>query len=322
MIDFSKDVLWIFSCKNPISIPSYVVGGIMPADFLKIQKIIFLENHDPNEVLSNLKPKIIIIGKAFHQGVYELVKIANILNIKVISIFDDWHFEDSNNEIKKRSKLNSDISKISSEIVVKTKSASKIIQENLNLDPKIIPDCLRYKTLYNKDFFEYPFNIAWFGNYTNHKTIVKGLNEISKFNYKVKLQIITNKIDIIKIRLNNYNENIDISFVDWSFNLHEYIQNSDIVIIPLFDNNKSRVKSSNRIVDALNMGRFVIINENYQFKEFKEFCYFGNIGEGLNWLKNNKEEAKKMIDSGQKYVLENYSLNKITDKWKVLLKKI
>ncbi len=59
----------------------------MPADFLKIQKVIFLENHDPDKFLLNYKPKIIIIGKAFHSKVYDLAIKANEYGIKIISIF-------------------------------------------------------------------------------------------------------------------------------------------------------------------------------------------------------------------------------------------
>ena len=70
------NILWVFSAENPISIPSYIVGGIMPADYLKIQKVIFLKHHDPLQFLKNHKPKIIIFGKAFHTGVYELAKEA------------------------------------------------------------------------------------------------------------------------------------------------------------------------------------------------------------------------------------------------------
>ena len=39
------------------------------------------------------KPKVIIVGNVFHSNVIELIKEARKLNIKIISIFDDWHFD-------------------------------------------------------------------------------------------------------------------------------------------------------------------------------------------------------------------------------------
>ena len=33
-MDLNKSILWVFSHPNPSSIPSYVVSGILPADYL------------------------------------------------------------------------------------------------------------------------------------------------------------------------------------------------------------------------------------------------------------------------------------------------
>tara|TARA_X000000368_G_scaffold408314_1_gene388806 strand:+ start:279 stop:1238 length:960 start_codon:yes stop_codon:yes gene_type:complete len=315
----NNEILWIFSSKNPLSIPSYIVGGIMPADFLKIQKIIFLENHDPDKFFLNHKPKIIIIGKAFHAGVYDLAKKAHKYGVKVISIFDDWHFENENNLTRERSELNLKLLELSTVTIAKTKAASELIYNKTNAVTKIIPDCIRYKTLNTTNDFGYPHKICWFGNYTNHKTIIKGINQIKTSKEKVDLKVITNKIQNIELAKDFLDKNISIDFVEWKINLHDLVKNSEIVIIPLFENNKSYVKSSNRIVDSLNMGRFIIMNDNIQFEEFKKYCYFGDIGEGLQWVKKNKNIAKQMIVEGQKYVLQNYTLKEICKKWKMIL---
>ena len=60
-----KNILWIFSHSNPQNIPSYVVGGIYPANYLGIKKVIFLSNHDPIELLNRYNPKCLIISKVF-----------------------------------------------------------------------------------------------------------------------------------------------------------------------------------------------------------------------------------------------------------------
>ena len=123
MVNSKNDILWIFSWPNPEIIPSYVVSGIMPADYLKIQKVIFLENHDPKSFLLEFKPKLIIINKAFHSKVTILAKEANDLNIKIISIFDDWHFLNGSykNPIFQYNKI---IADYSDAIVVKTTNAA------------------------------------------------------------------------------------------------------------------------------------------------------------------------------------------------------
>ncbi len=104
-MDLNKDILWVFSHPNPPSIPSYVFSGILPADYLNIQKVIFLRDHDPREILTRFNPKLIIINKAMHTNVVNLARIAKELNIKVISIFDDWYFIKPEGKISIKGKI-------------------------------------------------------------------------------------------------------------------------------------------------------------------------------------------------------------------------
>ena len=64
------------------------------------------------------------------------------------------------------------------------------------------------------------------------------------------------------------------------------------------------------------MGKFVIINDNKQFQEFRDFCYFGNLIDGLDWVIKNKKLVVSKIKQGQKYVNTNYSLEVISNRWK------
>ena len=68
--------------------------------------------------------------------------------------------------------------------------------------------------------------------------------------------------------------------------------------------------------NTINLGRFVVMSDVTQFKEFKEFCYMGHIGEGLKWVQNNKQSAKEIVLKGQNYVERNYSKEKITGLWR------
>ena len=70
---------------------------------------------------------------------------------------------------------------------------------------------------------------------------------------------------------------------------------------------------------SLNLGRFTILSPVSQFKEFKNFVYFGEICEGVLWFTKNKLLAKEKTLLGQKYVDDNYSLESISNKWRDLL---
>lgn len=88
--------LWIFSFPDPSLIPSEYVGGVKIANYLNIQKIIFLKNHDAEKTLDFYSPSVLIISKAIHPNIINLAKIARSRKIKVIGIFNDWHFEPKN----------------------------------------------------------------------------------------------------------------------------------------------------------------------------------------------------------------------------------
>ena len=314
-------VLWVFSHPNPEIIPSYVVGGIMPANILGIKKIIFLDSHDPQKTLSSFDPEILIISKAFHDNILSLIELAKIKKIKIISIFDDWNFDpDSKTNNTKR---NLPIANNSDVIIVKTESASKVLYENTKLESQVIPDMTRFNShnVYSK--INYPFNVMWFGMHTNHDTLLDELIKINKTKLKINLRIVTNFCDEIKYEINklDYN-NITFEYIEWHPKVDKEIVSSDIVILPYPDDKERLVKSSNRIIDSINLGRFVLLSDVSQFIEFRDYTFFGDIGKGLKWLKKNSHLAKNKVIRGQKYIKEFYSPEAISERWKKIIENV
>ena len=73
---FLKKTIWIFNHPLPETIPSYYVSGLMPAHYMGIRKVIFLDHHNPDELLNFFKPQCIIISKAFSPKLSVLVGLA------------------------------------------------------------------------------------------------------------------------------------------------------------------------------------------------------------------------------------------------------
>ena len=319
MVNGKNDILWIFSWPTPETIPSYVVGGVMPADYLKIQKVIFLENHDLKSFLLDFKPKIIIINKAFHSKVTLLAQEARDLNIKIISVFDDWHFSNTgyDNPLFEYNKI---IADFSDAIVVKTATAANLVKKNIGLIPNIIHDCLRFNSQKSIRDIRYPFEICWFGMHTNHDTLEKGINEILKHDYECNIRVITNRHDLAKERINKLKlKKINLNLIKWHNSADKEIMKSDIVIIPYINDQKRSVKSHNRIIDSLNLGRLTIISKLALTKDFERYCYLGDIGDGLKWVKENQQLAINMLNEGSKFVKNNYNITKISSEWKKLI---
>ena len=318
MVNSNNDILWIFSWPTPETIPSYVVGGIMPADYLKIQKVIFLENHDPKSFLLEFKPKLIIINKAFHSKVTLLAQEARDLNIKIISVFDDWHFDYSKQfQFFEYNKI---IANYSDALVVKTTTAANLVKNNIGLNPHVIHDCLRFNSQEPIRDIKYPFEICWFGMPTNHDSLEKGLNEIQKFDYECNIRIITNRHNLLKERINKLElKKINLSLIKWHKSADKEITKSDIVIIPYINDQRRSVKSHNRIIDSLNLGRLTIISKLPLTKDFEKYCFLGSIGDGLKWIKENKQLAINMLTEGSKFVKNNYNITTISNEWKKLI---
>lgn len=312
--------MWVFSSAQPKSIPSYVVSGIIPANFLGIKKVIFLQGHDPKKFLEIFKPKLLIVGKAFHIGIANLLKEAKSQNIKIISIFDDWYFSDENSYEIDKSKFNTLIANYSDKIVVKTSTAANIIKNKIDINAKIIPDCLRFESYESIKKINYPFKISWFGMWTNHDTLIYGLKEIAEYDYNVYLNVITNKIEDLKNKLSLINlNNISIKLTEWTSAMDEEIKKTDIVIIPYINDSRRLVKSFNRITDAMNLGKFVIISKIPSVLQFKNYSFLGNMGEGLKWIRHNNNLVIKIAKEGNQYVKDNFGINNIAPKWTDLI---
>ena len=320
-MDINKDILWVFSHSNPPSIPSYVVSGILPADYLNIQKIVFLKDHDPKEMLTRFNPKLVIINKAMHTNIINLARTAKELDIKVISVFDDWYFiKPESRGIQLRFIDNLKLAKYSNNIIVKTKSAADMIYKHTGFRAKIISDCVRFESQMPINKINYPFKISWFGMDTNHDTLEFGIREILEYNFEANIKIITNKLDKIRSVLSNINlKNISLEFIKWNESMDKEVITTDIVIIPYLSDHKRLVKSYNRITDSINLGRFTIISDLDHLREFSNFCFLGNIGKGLKWSKDNNLLAIEKVKKGFEYVKKNYSVNTIAMDWKNII---
>lgn len=114
------------------------------------------------------------------------------------------------------------------------------------------------------------------------------------------------------------NINLDkIKFEEWSWqDQQKHLISSDIIFIPFdIDHHRTKTKSSTRVIDSLISGKFVITSEIDSYKEFSNFIWTRDYIKGITWALENPAQVLPMISQGQKYVLENYSVEKITEQW-------
>ena len=172
----------------------------------------------------------------------------------------------------------------------------------------------------------YPFELAWFGNSVNLDTLLFGLLEIEESNLLVNLTIITNYSDYKDYLYNKINKlnlkNISIKFLEWTLSFYKKLEDVEIVIIPYISDKRRLVKSTSRIIESMNLGKFVITSTMPFNLELKKYCYLGHIGEGLKWVKENQDKALQIAKSGNDYAQKNYKVKKISNCWDQLINKI
>lgn len=313
-IENLKKVFWVFNRLNFSIIPSYYASGILPSNYLKSSKLVFLEDHDPEKTLDNIHCEVLILLKAFDNGLLNLAECAKKRGIKIISVFDDWYFEN-----KERTELNIPLAKLSDHIIVKTTAAETEIEKYFKIKTTIIPDPVRFNKNEIFNINNNKLNICWFGTHSNHDTIINEIYKLNKNFLEMNVTILTNYIYELKKEINLLDiKNLNITIKEWNENSDKDIIQNEIIILPYPSDKRRLVKSSNRIVDSLNLGRFTILSPVPQFKKFKDFVYYGNILEGILWFKENQLLAKEKTILGQQYVDKNYSLDVVSQKWRDL----
>lgn len=101
--------------------------------------------------------------------------------------------------------------------------------------------------------------------------------------------------------------------IPWSpENESDCIESAAVVLLT----GNNRGASTNRMVKAIRAGRFVVTPGGVpSWEQFKDFCWIGDVNEGVRWALNNREEACLKIAAGQAYTSEIFTPSLITGRW-------
>lgn len=96
---------------------------------------------------------------------------------------------------------------------------------------------------------------------------------------------------------------------------------ADLVVLPQdADSEWGRVKSHNRLVEALRGGRLPIASPIPSYEELAQWAWVGNdLAEGVAWALSRPAEVLQRIAGGQAVVEERFSPQRIGERWAGLL---
>jgi len=199
-------------------------------------------------------------------------------------------------------------------LVVCTDAMRKVLLEETGKDSTVIKDPwgVEYEKVEPDFKNKKSYSLLWFGSRTN----IYGIKSSLPYIGDNKLVMLTDQ---------GYEKDREIETPNISFRyatnmpvaLKEEMTKADIVVIPQDHTDKRRnVKSHNRLVDSIRMGKFVIASPIDAYLELKDYCFIGSIKDGLEWLKEQPEDRiNDMIRSGQRYIETEFSPQKIGKKW-------
>ncbi|MBR0568013.1 methyltransferase domain-containing protein [Azoarcus sp. L1K30] len=170
--------------------------------------------------------------------------------------------------------------------------------------------------------------LAWFGSPTNWA-------EMARFSEKIPVAL-SGKRGLVSVvsspncgleefadRFNaRYAPSVLMEFVPWSEQATwDVLEQSHIVLIPAdVGDAKKTVKSANRLVDAINTGRFVVASPVPAYAPFSEGAWIGeSLEEGVRWALSNPDAALERIRNGQRLVEEASDRRLVGKQWEFVL---
>ncbi|MCV6636438.1 hypothetical protein [Candidatus Albibeggiatoa sp. nov. NOAA] len=300
---------------------------LIPAKYLETKqyKQTFV-SLDDNPSLKKITPliaqqDIIVFSKSFNPVFNQQVAIlAKKMNARIVFDICDNHFETP--ELYTHYKNMIYMADI---VTANTEAMSRIVQQHTKRQAAVIPD--PYEGEYKPAHFQpvgNQLNLLWFGSNTNLQSLESILPELSKLNQNIsiKLSIVTAKSAQLESIYNQLNKlSIPFQFASWSIKTtQQAIQQSDIIVIPSLLNDRTKVKSSNRMVEPLWAGRFVVAHPLPAYKPFAQWAWVNEkLSDGIYWALQNPTQVAKNIEAAQHHIAQSYSPKRIGFLWDKLL---
>jgi hypothetical protein len=114
------------------------------------------------------------------------------------------------------------------------------------------------------------------------------------------------------------NPRCTVAFMPWSLAAtRAAIDASDFVLLPQDHASAwGRVKSHNRLVEAIRGGRLAIASPIPAYAELAEYAWVGEpLATGLRWAQDHPDEAVRRVAAGQAYVERRFAPAVVAEKW-------
>lgn len=166
--------------------------------------------------------------------------------------------------------------------------------------------------------------LVWYGNPGNWPAMQRWGEELAPLasEQPLLLWIVTKSVPAIAAWVDDFNRRYApgalAELAEWDEESQwGMVRDADVVLIPSDPSDPRKVvKTSNRLVDALNSGRYVIASPLPSYQPYAEFVELTDSpGLALRWLLDHPERAQRKIEQGQAAAIANSGLAAVAAAW-------
>ena len=172
-----------------------------------------------------------------------------------------------------------------------------------------------------------PRRLCWFGNLgeLNAGHLEQALRAVAlgTDGQGLHVQLVTAEasrplVERVAQAVTDANPRCTVTFMPWSLAAtRAAIDASDFVLLPQDHASAwGRVKSHNRLVEAIRGGRLAIASPIPAYQELAQYAWVGEpLAVGLRWAEEHPDEAVQRVTAGQGYLETRFSPSVVAQKW-------
>jgi len=256
----------------------------------------------------------VIISKVFTDFSLKLAQDAKKQGATVVTDFCDNFLTHP-----QRGPLQHALLAIADKVTASTPAMAEAIQATGKIVDTIIADPVGFNQGTVKFSHGKVLNLLWFGHAVNIDTLIKWLPQLAEYatQQPVVLNIVTTLTNGISDIQKFIPEGLQVIYTPWSEEATvESLENCDLVVIPTLDSDIKKAKSSNRLLEAIWSGRFVVAGNLPSYALFANSAWVGDdLIEGIRWAVANPLEVITRIKFGQQQIAEHYNKEAIGQLW-------
>jgi SAM-dependent methyltransferase len=166
--------------------------------------------------------------------------------------------------------------------------------------------------------------LVWYGHPNNWSAMEHWAHDLEALSREqpLLLWLVTQPSRRVQAWVDAFNrKNAPAAFAEWvqwdEETQWSYVRDADAVLLPSDPADpKLAVKSSNRLTDALNAGRYVVASSVPSYRPFDAFCSLTDEpAKALKWMIRNPDEALERVSAGQDATQRRTSVVCVTKEW-------